>query len=113
VGDTWFSRSPGEVWVPASPLFFAEMDLASIVSAVRPVHRGVRHHSSWSAPVFGASGGGIVGDPHCVALWGVRALFLFDDRGRWGGRSVDRDVYPLRVFLGSPGGIVGLCVLHC
>jgi len=41
VGDTWFFRSPGELWVPARPSFFAEMDLASIMGAVRPVHGGV------------------------------------------------------------------------
>ena len=48
-----------------------------------------------------------------VALWAARVSFLFDNGGRCGGRSVDPDVYPFRAFLGSAGGIVGLCVLHC
>jgi len=88
------------------------MDLASIISAVSPVHGGVRHHSFWSARVFGASRGRVAGGALGVALWGVQVAFLYDDGGRCGGRSVDRDVYPFRAFLGSAGGIVGLCVLH-
>ena len=47
MGDACFFRSPAELWVPACPLFFAEMDLASIVRAIRPVHGGVRHLSFW------------------------------------------------------------------
>jgi len=42
-----------------------------------------------------------VGDALGVVLWAARVSFLFDDGGRYGGRSVDRDVYPLRAFLGS------------
>jgi len=89
------------------------MDLASIVCAVRPVHGGMHHLFSWSARVFWASGSSVAGDTLSVALWGASVSFLFDDEGSWGGRSVDRDVYPLRAFLGSAGRIVRLCVLHC
>ena len=91
-------------------MFFAKLDLASIVSAVHPVHGGVRHLSSWCARVFGASAGSVAGDALGVTLWGVRVSFLFDDGGRSGGRSVDLDLYPFQGFLGSAGGIVELCV---
>jgi len=59
VGDPWFSRSPGELWVPARPLFFAKMDLTSVVPAVRPLHRGVRHGSFWEPEYSGLVGVGL------------------------------------------------------
>jgi len=57
----------------------------------------------------------LIGEPKYAGLVGValRASLLFDDGGWCAGRSVDRDVYPLRASLGSVGGIVGLCLLHC
>ena len=54
-----------------------------------------------------------MGDKLRVGLRGVRASFLFDDRGRCGGRVVDYDMYPLQAFLDSAAGNVGLCVVHC
>jgi len=84
------------------------MDLASIFRAVRPVHGGVPHVYFWGARAFWATGDSIAGDALGVSLWCARASFLFADGGRCGGLSVDRDVYPLRAFLGSAGGIVGL-----
>ena len=46
--------------------------------------------------------GRVADDPLGVVLWGVGASFLFDDGGRCGGQSVDRNVYPLRVSWVAP-----------
>jgi len=89
------------------------MDLISVVPAVRPVDRGVRYLSFCGARVFWASGGSVAGEALGIVVGGVRVLFLFDEGRRCGGRSVDRDMYPLRAFLDSAGGIVRLWVLHC
>jgi len=45
------------------------MDLASIISAVRPVHGGMGYLPLWRARVCGASGGSVVSDALGVALW--------------------------------------------
>ena len=113
VGDPWLSRSSGELWVAGSPLFFAQMDLTSIVDTLCPAHGGVCHLHFRGALVLWPSGGSLAGDALGNPSWLVRASFLFDDRGRCGGRSVYRDIYSLRAFLGSTGGIVRLCILHC
>ena len=47
VCDVWFSQSPGELAVPASPLVFTEMYLTFVVVAVRPTHGGMCHLLSW------------------------------------------------------------------
>jgi len=89
------------------------MDLACIVGTVRPVHGGMCHLSSWSARVIRGSAGSVVRNALGAALSCASVSFLFEDGGRRVGPLVDRNVYPLRAFLGSTNGIVGLCVLHC
>ena len=113
VGDSWLSRSPGKLLVQAWLLFCAQMDLTSIVDTVRLAHGGVCHLPSWWARVIQARWGSVRCHGLGVALCGVWVLFVSDDGGRSGVRSVEGDVYPLWAFPGSAGGIVGLRVLHC
>ena len=44
VGHARLSRSPRDMWVPARPVFLAQMDLTSIVVACYPTHGGMWYH---------------------------------------------------------------------